>query len=150
MTALNLTDFQADWIDAPDWTAHDRIGFELGWDYAHYRVDLPQPYAQSASPLRQGVLAAESTFGPRTLTATAAVRLWLQLRLHAWLRGRSVELFQVTPNYLQQIVPGHCPILRRRSFRLTTLAACAIFPPRADGGERPIHARPIPSRDSLG
>jgi len=40
------------------------------------------------------------------------VRKWLQLRLHAWLRGRSVELVQVTPNYLQQIDVSHCPITR--------------------------------------
>ena len=24
-------------------TAHARIGFELGWDYAHYRVTPPAP-----------------------------------------------------------------------------------------------------------
>ena len=40
------------------------------------------------------------------------MRKWLQLRLHAWLRGRSVELVQVTPNYLQQIDASHCPITR--------------------------------------
>ena len=40
------------------------------------------------------------------------MRKWLQLRLHAWLRGRSVELVQVTPNHLQQIEVSHCPITR--------------------------------------
>ena len=93
-------------------TAHERVGFELGWDYAHYRVSLPAPYAQEASPLRDGLRAGEATFGLRTLAATRHVRKWLQLRLHAWLRGRSVELVQVTPNYLQQIDVGHCPITR--------------------------------------
>src|SRR5204862_6098487 len=39
-------------------------------------------------------------------------RKWLQLRLHAWLRGRSVELVQITPNYLQQLDVSHCPITR--------------------------------------
>jgi hypothetical protein len=34
------------------------------------------------------------------------------LRLNAWLRGRSVELVQVTPHYLQQIDVTHCPITR--------------------------------------
>jgi len=93
-------------------TAHERVGFELGWDYAHYRVGLPAPYAQEASPLRDGLRAGEATFGLRTLAATRHVRKWLQLRLHAWLRGRSVELVQVTPNYLQQIDVSHCPITR--------------------------------------
>jgi len=90
----------------------ESIGFELGWDYAHYRVSLPAPYAQEPSPLRSGLLAGQAAFGTRTLAATRHVRKWLQLRLHAWLRGRSVELFQVTPNHLQQIDVSHCPITR--------------------------------------
>ena len=93
-------------------TAHEHVGFELGWDYAHYRVCPPAPYAQEPSPLRHGLLAGQAAFGTRTLAATRHVRKWLQLRLHAWLRGRSVELVQVTPNYLQQIDASHCPITR--------------------------------------
>ena len=93
-------------------TAHEHVGFELGWDYAHYRVTPPAPYAQEPSPLHNGLLAGQAAFGTRTLAATRHVRKWLQLRLHAWLRGRSVELMQVTPNYLQQIDVSHCPITR--------------------------------------
>ncbi|HOX69715.1 MAG: hypothetical protein V9G29_18760 [Burkholderiaceae bacterium] len=93
-------------------TTHEHTGFELGWDHAHYGVTPPAPYAQEPSPLRHGWLAGEAAFGPRTLKPTATVRQWLQLRLHAWLRGRSVELFQVTPNYLQRLDVGHCPITR--------------------------------------
>jgi hypothetical protein len=93
-------------------TAHARIGFELGWDYAHYRVTPPAPYAQEPSALYDGLLAGRAAFGLRTLQATRPVRKWLQLRLHAWLRGRSVELFQVTPNYLAQIDVSHCPVTR--------------------------------------
>ncbi|MBC8057146.1 MAG: hypothetical protein H7Y61_11275 [Rhizobiales bacterium] len=93
-------------------TAHEHVGFELGWDYAHYRVTLPVPYSHEPSPLRNGLLAGQSAFGTRTLNPTRHVRKWLQLRLHAWLRGRSVELVQVTPNYLQQIDASHCPITR--------------------------------------
>ena len=90
----------------------DRIGFELGWDYAHHRVEPPAPYADEASALHEGLLAGRATFGLRTLAAPRPVRKWLQLRLHAWLRGRSVELFQVTPNYLRQLETSHCPITR--------------------------------------
>ncbi len=93
-------------------TAHDQVGFELGWDYAHHRSSPPMPYAQEASPLRNGWLAGQAAFGPRTLAPTRHVRKWLQLRLHAWLRGRSVELMQVTPNHLRQIDVSHCPITR--------------------------------------
>ena len=93
-------------------TAHEHLGFELGWDYAHHRVCPPAPYADEDSPLRHGLLAGQAAFGLRTLAATRHVRKWLQLRLHAWLRGRSVESVQVTPNYLQQIDASHCPITR--------------------------------------
>lgn len=93
-------------------SALDRIGFELGWDYAHHRVCPPEAYAQSPSPLRDGLLAGQATFGLRTLNPTRPVRKWLQLRLNAWLRGRSVELVQVTPHYLAQLEVDHCPITR--------------------------------------
>jgi len=96
----------------PTLTAHEHIGFELGWDYAHYRLQPPAPYAQEPSSLRHGLLAGQAAFGTRTLQPSRAVRKWLQLRLHAWLRGRSVELMQVTPNYLQQLEVSHCPITR--------------------------------------
>ena len=115
MTTLNRIELQTGFPDPRTnrgLTAHEHIGFELGWDYAHYRVTPPAPYAQEPSPLRNGLLAGQAAFGARTLAATRHVRKWLQLRLHAWLRGRSVELMQVTPNYLQQIDVSHCPITR--------------------------------------
>ncbi len=115
MTTQNLIDIQTglphDFQNSL--TAHEHVGFELGWDYAHYRVTPPAPYAQERSPLGNGLLAGQAAFGQRTLGATRHVRKWLQLRLHAWLRGRSVELVQVTPNYLQQIEVSHCPITRQ-------------------------------------
>ena len=115
-TAANLIDLKAglslEPADATGLTAHEHVGFELGWDYAHHRVSPPAPYGHEPSPLRNGLLAGQAAFGTRTLAATRHVRKWLQLRLHAWLRGRSVELVQVTPNYLQQIDASHCPITR--------------------------------------
>jgi hypothetical protein len=116
-------------------SALDRIGFELGWDYAHHRVCPPDAYAQAPSPLRDGLLAGQATFGLRTLNATRPVRKWLQLRLHAWLRGRSVELMQVTPNYLAQLEVEHCPITRTALSVATMQASDAsIDRVRNDGG----------------
>lgn len=106
------TTFHDDLFAASSLTVHEQIGFELGWDYAHHGVQPPAPYALEPSPLRDGLLAGQATFGARTLQATRHVRKWLQLRLHAWLRGRSVELLQVTPRYLQLIDAEHCPITR--------------------------------------
>jgi hypothetical protein len=93
-------------------TDHEQLGFELGWDHAHYRIAPPAAQLEERSPVRQGFEAGKAAFGERTLAANAAVRRWLGLRLHAWLRGRSVELFQVTPHYLAQIDVTHCPITR--------------------------------------
>ena len=93
-------------------TAHQRVGFELGWDFAHYRLSPLAAHVSEPSALRDGLAAGQAVFGTRTLAANRWVRKWLQLRLNAWLRGRSVELLQVTPNYLQQIDTSHCPITR--------------------------------------
>lgn len=97
-------------IAAP--SAIDQIGFELGWDHAHHGLPPAAPYDCQPSALRDGLVSGRAAFGARTLRATPAVRQWLQLRLHAWLRGRSVELFQVTPNFLSQLLVSHCPITR--------------------------------------
>ena len=108
-------------------TNHQHIGFELGWDHAHHGITPPEPYAQEPSPLRNGWLAGRATFGARTLTPTTAVRQWLQLRLHAWLRGRNVELFQVTPHHLRQLAVTHCPITRAALDRPGDNACAASF-----------------------
>lgn len=94
-------------------SAHQTLGFELGWDYAHHGVAPPAEHLYALSPLRQGWQAGSATFGRRTLKAHRHTRLWLQLRSHAWARGRSFESVEVTPNYLQQIAAEHCPITRQ-------------------------------------
>lgn len=111
-TELNAVTSPSQGIPTTTLTTHEQIGFELGWDYARHRVTPPAPYDQEPSPLRDGWLAGAATFGVRTMEPTRHVRKWLQLRLHAWLRGRAVELVQVTPHYLQQLDVSHCPITR--------------------------------------
>ena len=106
-------------------TTHEHIGFELGWDYAHHGMTPQAPYDLQPSSLRHGLLAGQAAFGQRTLLPSRHVRKWLQLRLHAWLRGRSVELVQVTPNHLQQIEVSHCPITRVRLSTATLEASDA-------------------------
>ena len=44
-------------------TAHEHIGFELGWDYAHHGLNPPAPYDQEPSSLRHGLLAGQAAFG---------------------------------------------------------------------------------------
>ncbi|OWQ85126.1 hypothetical protein CDN99_23265 [Roseateles aquatilis] len=93
-------------------SSHERVGFELGWDYAHHGLTPPVEQLFRQSPLQQGWQLGRSTFGARTLKSHRHTQLWLSLRLHAWQRGRNFETLLVTPNYLQQLDTSHCPISR--------------------------------------
>ena len=88
------------------------VGFELGWDYAHHGVVPPAEHLHPLSPVRQGWEAGRENFGRRTLQGSRFVRKWLQLRLHAWLRGRAFEGDQVNPPFLRQIDAVVCPVTR--------------------------------------
>jgi hypothetical protein len=90
----------------------DKAGFEIGWDYAHYRLTPPPESLAAHHPVHQGWQAGAATFGTRTLKPTPQVRKWLQLRHSAWRRGRAFEGTQVTPNFLAQIDVPRCPITR--------------------------------------
>jgi hypothetical protein len=93
--------------------ADRHIGFELGWDHAHHGLVPPPEQLLDGNPLRQGWLAGRACFGGHTLGASRRVRQLLQLRLHAWQRGRAFDLGQVTPHYLGQIEVPVCPITRQ-------------------------------------
>lgn len=88
------------------------IGFELGWDYAHYGTVPPTDHLHPLSPVRQGWEAGRDSFGRRTLQTNRFVKKWLQLRLNAWLRGRAFEGTQVNPAFLRRIDMAICPITR--------------------------------------
>jgi len=87
-------------------------GFALGRDYAAYRITPPVEHLHGRSPLLAGWQAGRTVFGKRTHKLRGQTRRWLELRLWAWLQGRSFEEVQLTPNYLQQIAVSHCPITR--------------------------------------
>ncbi len=87
----------------PATSPHSDPGFEIGWDFAHYRLVPPAEQLLPGNPVRDGWEAGQSVFGVRTLRATPHVKKWLQLRLGAWTRGKAFDLFQVTPNFLERI-----------------------------------------------
>ncbi len=105
---MTQTAMQQDAFDQPP--ASDRTAFEIGWDFAHYRLTPPADHLHEGHPVRQGWEAGQAVFGLRTLRATVHVRKWLRLRLGAWLRGKAFEGVQVTPNFLAQIDAALCPI----------------------------------------
>ena len=90
----------------------EATGFEIGWDFAHYRLTPPAQELAGRAPVRQGWLAGGAVFGRRTLEPTPPVRDWLRLRLEAWRRGAAFESVQVTPHFLAQIDAAICPITR--------------------------------------
>jgi hypothetical protein len=93
--------------------ADPQVGFDIGWDHARHGLLPPPEQWLDSNPLHQGWRAGKACFGERTLGASRRVRLWLALRLHAWLRHRAFELAEVTPHYLGQIEVLQCPVTRR-------------------------------------
>jgi hypothetical protein len=92
----------------------DRIGFEIGWDHAHYRLVPPAEHLHQGHPVRQGWQAGQAVFGARTFKPTPGVKAWLGLRLTAWLRGQAFEGLQVTPHFMAQLSADTCPVTRQR------------------------------------
>ena len=97
--------------DAPA-TAHETLGFELGWDHARYGVMPSLEQAFEGSSQRSGWAAGRATNGSRPRAATRSVELWFDSRLQAWVLGQTVEPAQVTPRYLEQLEVSQGPITR--------------------------------------
>src|SRR5687767_7217530 len=54
----------------------DHTAFEIGWDFAHYRLTPPVAHLHADNPVRQGWSAGRAGFGSRTLRPSPAVRRW--------------------------------------------------------------------------
>lgn len=93
--------------------ANAGLGWDIGRAFAEHGLTPPVEHLFVGSPLRQGWLAGRQSFEKRTLKPRRCTQLWLQLRTHAWARGRSFEDVQLTPNFLRQIDVAVCPITRR-------------------------------------
>ena len=105
--------------------AFEAEGYRIGWEHARYQTTPPADHLHAGHPVRQGWEAGRSAFTGRTLTATRASRMWLELRLQAWLRGRAFEEVMVTPRFVAQIDVPTCPVLQRP---LTHSAQGALAP----------------------
>ena len=97
---------------APAAPSFDMVGFDIGWDYARYRLAPPADHFHAGHPVRQGWQAAQMALGVRTLQPSLAVAQWLQLRLQAWMHGRTFESIMVTPRFVCQLQARQCPVTR--------------------------------------
>jgi len=88
-------------------------GFEIGQEHARYGVVPPAQHLLPGHPVRQGWALAQPGFSGRTRRADPAVRIWLQLRLHAWQHRLAFDTLQLTPHYLRQLAVSRCPVTRR-------------------------------------
>ena len=88
-------------------TAHLRVAFSLGWDYAFYG----QTCFLDDPDIEKGRQAGQARFGTHgTKKPDRYERKWLLLRTNAWRRQRVVSE-DVTPEYLRRIDSAYCPIL---------------------------------------
>jgi len=90
----------------------DTEGFRIGWEHARHLTTPPADHLHASHPVRQGWEAGRAAFAGRTLPSSRAARLWLELRLQAWLRGRPFDELLVTPRYVARIDVDLCPVTR--------------------------------------
>lgn len=88
-------------------------GFRIGWEHARHQATPPADHLHSGHPVRQGWEAGREAFAGRALAATRAARLWLELRLQAWVRGRTFDELMVTPRFVARIDVPTCPVLQQ-------------------------------------
>lgn len=90
----------------------DRVGFELGWDFAMTGVS-PVGDQLSYRQVALGYKQAQLNLGSRRIAAgDRFTRKVLQIRFNAWLRGREIDTSVLTPAALQAINVDVCPIMR--------------------------------------
>ncbi|HET6628619.1 MAG TPA: hypothetical protein VFG91_02470 [Woeseiaceae bacterium] len=86
----------------------DRQAYDLGWDYATWRLDVP---ASAGRYFCDGYRAFQHGNSKKQQPADRYVRKWLQIRFGAWSRGKRFSP-DISPDYLRRIMPagGACPV----------------------------------------
>ena len=92
--------------------AFESEGWRIGWEHARHGIAPPADHLHPDHPVREGWLSGRDAFGARALAPTRAARLWLELRLHCWLRGRVFDELLVTPRLVARIDVARCPVTR--------------------------------------
>lgn len=94
----------------------EAAGRAIGRDYARHGL-MPSPdHLHPGHPVRQGWEAARLALARGARPARPAsrhVQRWLDLRLAAWMHGRTFDALQVTPGLLARIEVQRCPVTRQ-------------------------------------
>lgn len=95
-------------------SAADPLGFEIGFDHARLGI-TPRPAGGAEAPdgpdaITQGWQAGRAVFGHRATGTTWGQRCWLELRTAAWRAGLPMARLAVTPQDLQAMDRGRCPV----------------------------------------
>lgn len=99
-------------VAAPEPGNMDAVAWQIGFDHARQGLALPTAHLHAGSPLFAGWQTALARRLNRHRDPSPATRLWLDLRLRAWLEGVVFEDQLLTPHYLQQLRTTHCPVTR--------------------------------------
>ena len=100
------------WRASQAFVGFEAEGFRIGWEHARHLTTPPADHLHAGHPVRQGWDAGRAAFAGRTLAPSRAARLWLDLRLQAWLRGCPFDELLVTPGYVARIDVDLCPVTR--------------------------------------
>ena len=86
----------------------DRQAYDLGWDYATFRINVPDDASKSFC---DGYRAFRHGNKRTTQNPDKFARKWLQIRFGALSRGKQFSL-DITPAYIDKITPasGKCPV----------------------------------------
>jgi hypothetical protein len=99
-------------ITTQESTMHDRIWFEVGWDYASYGLTLPEDVDNLA--LKNGFREGRERFRKPVRPHDRFIRKWLRLRLNAVKRGRHFDADVSPLFFLRSIATPVCPITREK------------------------------------
>jgi hypothetical protein len=94
----------------PNFTKDAKIGFNIGWDYYSYDMNIPNYLLtnKDVKPILDGFNEARSR-KVKQIQTDRFVKKWLLLRVNAWRRNRHFD-DSVTPDFIKIIDATHCPV----------------------------------------
>jgi len=90
----------------------DPLAFAIGRDHARHRQAIATALLMQHPALTRGWQAGRSQTMRRAAPSNPAIRLWLKLRLQAWLTGAGFAADALSPERLAGLATTSCPVRR--------------------------------------